>query len=176
MLLNVGLNRLLVELLVERRVIRVHVDLVLAEGYAFGRLLVEDDVKCDLIIAAALGRREHRVHLHLLPGGPAEGVVLHRLVQEVEGGQVDHDVAGPAPCALFDLLVEGLHRVLPARRAVNCEHEHTCQHLIEDDAHSPNVNLVTVAGAAAPVRIKLLWRHHERRAFEGVGSSLLRPG
>ena len=116
------------------------------------------------------------MHLHLLPGRPAERVVLHRLVQEVERGQVDHDVAGPAPRAFFDLLVEGLHRVLPARRAVNCEHEHAGQHLIEDDAHGPNVNLVTVAGAAAPVRIKLLWRHHERRAFEGVRSSLLRPG
>ena len=102
------------------------------------------------------------MHLHLLPGGPPERVVLHRFVQEVEGGQVDHDVAGPAPRALLDLLVEGLHCVLPARRAVDCEHEHACQHLIEDDTHRPNVNLVTVAGAAAPVRIQLLWCHHER--------------
>ena len=88
--------------------------------------------------------------------------MLHRFVQEVKGGQVDHDVAGPAPRALLDLLVEGLHCILPARRAVDCEHEHTCQHLIEDDSHRPNVNLVTVAGAAAPVRIQLLWGHHER--------------
>ena len=85
------------------------------------------------------------MHLHLLPGWPAEGVVLHRLVQEVEGGQVDHDVARPAPCALFYLLVEGLHRVLPTRRAVNCEHEHACQHLVEYDTDRPNINLVTVS-------------------------------
>ena len=116
------------------------------------------------------------MHLHLLPGRPAERVVLHRLVQEVERGQVDHDVAGPAPCTFFDLLVESLHRVLPPCRLIDSEHEHACQHLIEDNAHGPDVNLVTITGATAPVRVQLFWCHHERRAFERVGPPLFIPG
>ena len=35
---------------------------------------------------------------------------------------------------------------------------------------------MTVAGASAPVRIELLWCHHEGRTLERVGTPLFLPG
>ena len=99
--------------------------------------------------------------LHFLPGWPEQGIMLHRLVQEVKGRKVDHDVAWPAPCALLDLLVERLHRILPACRPVDRVHEHAWQHLIKDDTHGPDVELVTIARTTTPLRVQLLRRHHQ---------------
>ena len=111
--------------------------------------------------------------LHLLPRRPVERLMLHRLVKEVERAEPNHDVARPAPRALLDLVVECGHGVLPTRRPVHTEHEDTCQHLVEDDAHCPHIDLVAVTRATAPVRIKLLWRHHKWGAFERLGSARL---
>ena len=62
---------------------------------------------------------------------------------------------------------------MPTRRPIDTEHEHASQHLIEDDAHRPHIDLVVVAFASPPVCLQLFWRHHEWRTLEGLGSTRL---
>ena len=53
MLIHVGLDRLLVQLLVECRVLRVHKDLVVSKSDTICIIIVPDNVELDLIVAAA---------------------------------------------------------------------------------------------------------------------------
>ena len=76
------------------------------------------------------------------------------------------NVRRPAPSALYHLIVEVLHGFLALGRSIDAEDEHSGEHLIEDDAYGPHIDLVVVSRAASPVRDKLLWGHHERRSLE----------
>ena len=104
--------------------------------------------------------------LHLLPRGPSTRVLLHRLAEELEALERYLDVLGPGPGALFDLAVEKLQGHLVARLLRHVEDEHAGQHLIEDDANGPHIDLVTVAGTSTPICLNLLRWHHQWRTFE----------
>ena len=103
-LLDEPLDRLLVQPLIQRRVLSVHVDLAVGELEALHGLLVEHDVERDFL--AWLREREERMVLHLLPRGPTTRVLLHRLAQELEALERYLDVLGPGPGAFLDLAVE----------------------------------------------------------------------
>ena len=44
--------------------------------------------------------------LHLLPAGPAHGVLLHGLAEELKALECNLDVLGPGPGTFLDLPVE----------------------------------------------------------------------
>ena len=142
MLEHESLDCLLMQLLVQCGVLSVHEDLFVFERDTVFWFLVEDDIELDLVRHAVT---EHGVVNHFFPRRPLEGVVLHRLIQEVERVERDLNVAGPAPRTLLHLVVEGAHGVLSTRRAIHAEDEHAGEHLIEDDTHGPHIDLVTVA-------------------------------
>ena len=171
-LLDEPLHSLLMQPLVQRWVLSVDKDLAVGEGQALYRLLVEDDVQRDLL--TRLRKREKRMVLHLLPRWPATWVLLHGLAEELEALERDLDVLRPGPSALLDLAVEELQGHLVGCLLGDVENEHAGQHLIENDADCPNVDLVTVPGAAAPVCLDLLGWHHQRRTFER--ESAIAPG
>ena len=145
MLLYVILNRLIVQLFIKCRVFSVDKDFILAECNSLLWLLVKDDIEFDLLITTVLRCVEHIVLLHFLPCRPMEGIMLHSLVQKVKRRQVNHDITRPTPCALTNLLIQRLHSIVLFSRAIDGKHEHSCQHLIEDNSHGPNIDLVTVS-------------------------------
>ena len=110
---------------------------------------------------------------HLLPRGPELGIMLHRFVEEVEGGEADGYIGWPTPRAIFDLPVKLGHGVLALCLAIDAEHEHARQHLVEDYANSPHINLMTVAFTTAPVHTQLFWCHHQRRALKGCRAPIV---
>ena len=163
-LLNEPLYGLLMQPLVQRRVFSVDKDLAVGEGQTFHRLLVEDNVQRDLL--ARLRKGEKRMVLHLLPRWPPTRILLHGLAEELEALERDLDVLRPGPGALLDLAGEELQSHLVGCLLSDVEDEHAGQHLIENDADRPHINLVAVAGASAPIRLNLLRWHHQGRAFE----------
>lgn len=104
---------------------------------------------------------------HFLPARSAHWILLHGLAQKLEALESDLDVLGPRPRALLDLPIEQLQRHLIARLLGHVEDEHPGEHLVKDDADGPNVDLVAVASASAPVSLDLLRWHHQGRSFEG---------
>ena len=163
---HVLLDGLLVDALIKSRVLAVHVDLVITKLYPLRRLLSGQDVKSDFIVLTVFIVSKDGVFLHLLPAWPEQRVVLHRLIQKVKRVERDLNVCGPAPRTLYHLVVEILHGLLALGRAVDREDEHPGEHLVEYDADGPHIDLVVVAGAAAPVRDQLLGGHHQRRPLE----------
>ena len=88
--------------------------------------------------------------------------MLHSLVEEIKCVERDSDVCWPTPGALFYLVIKSRHGLITLRALIHTEDEHTRQHLVENDSHSPDINLMAVARTASPICLKLLWSHHER--------------
>ena len=100
--------------------------------------------------------------LHFLPSRAKKRVILHSFVEEIKRVQLDVNIGGPTPIALYHLIVEVLHSFFAFGRPINAEDEHSSEHLIENDAYGPHIDLVVISGAASPIRDKLLRRHHQR--------------
>ena len=147
-------------------VLAVYIDLVISKLYPLIRRLCSQDIKSDFVVSTVYSICEHGVLLHFLPAGSKQGVILHGLVEKIKRVERDLNVCRPAPSTLYHLIVEVLHGFLALGRPINAEDEHSCEHLIEDDADGPHIDLVVVSRAASPVRDKLLWSHHERRSLE----------
>jgi hypothetical protein len=71
--------------------------------------------------------------------------MLHRFVQKVKSIQTDRNVTRPSPSSFFYLLIEQGHGIGACGGALDREHEHAGEHLIENDADGPHIDLVTVA-------------------------------
>ena len=88
--------------------------------------------------------------------------MLHRFVKEIKGAKADGDICWPAPGAILDLPIKLRHCIFALCLTIHTEHEHTRQHLVEDDSDGPHIYLMAIAAAAAPVHTELLRCHHER--------------
>ena len=162
MILIKPFDSLLVKALISCWVRTVDIDLVITKLYPLSRLLSSQYIKSDFVVSTVSIICEHGVLLHFLPARPKQWVILHGLVEKIERVQRDMDVSGPAPRAIYHLIVEVLHSFLALGCSINAEDEHAGEHLVENDADGPHVDLVVVSRAASPVRDELLWRHHQR--------------
>ncbi len=153
MFLLVGLYGFLMQTLVQCWVICVHINLIVMELYAFLWLLVEYDIKFDFVVSTLSFFSKHWMLLHFLPCRPVQWIMLHCFIQEVKCVQTDRYITWPTPCSFFDLLVEQCHGICAFGRAIDTKHEHSCEHLVENDPDCPYIYLMTVAGAATPVGI-----------------------
>ena len=104
-LLHIPFDSLLIKALIQGRVLAVYIDLVITELYPLSRLFSGQDVKSDFIVLTVLIISEHGVLLHFLPARAKQWVILHRLVEKIKCVQRYLYVCGPAPRALYHLIV-----------------------------------------------------------------------
>ena len=161
MILFKPFDSLLVKALISCWVLTVDIDLVITKLYPLSRLLSRQYIKSDFVVSTVFIISEHGVLLHFLPARSEQWVILHGLVEKIERVQRDANVCGPAPRAIYHLIVEVLHSFLALGCSINAEDEHAGEHLVENDADGPHVDLVVVARTAPPVSDKLLGRHHQ---------------
>lgn len=153
----------------------VHINFVISEFDAILWLLVENNIKWDLVISI-LRLCEHWVKLHFLPAWSMKRVVLHSLIKKVKSDQWNYYVGRPTPRTFLQLGHERWHSILTPSLLFYAEDKHTCKHLVENDSDGPHINFVIIAGAATPVGIQLLRRHHQWRAFKRLCSALILSG
>ena len=165
-LLPIPFDSLLVKALIKGRVLAINIDLVITKLYPLSRLLGSQNIKSDFVVSTVLIISEHGMLFHFLPTRTKQRVILHCLVEEIKRVERDLNVGGPAPSSLYHLIIEVLHGFFALGRPIDAEDEHSSQHLIEDYADGPHIDLVVVSRAASPVRDKLLWGHHQRRSLE----------
>ena len=148
------------ELLVAAGIVCVHVDFFVLEHDAFRRVFVENYAQGDQLFFLA---REESMFLHFVPSWPFLRFILHGVIQEVEALERDFNVLRPGPVTLLNVLVEELECHLIRGFGFDVEDEHAREHLVQNDAYCPDVNLVAVTCAlVTPICAKLLSRHHQR--------------
>lgn len=90
--MNELLDCFLVQSIVDGRVFCVDIDFAVGEAEPLFGFLINDNVNFDLVTHARGRLGKYGMDHHLLPGGPLERFMLHRLVQKVEGVERDEDV------------------------------------------------------------------------------------